>query len=186
MVKILIVCFALAALTACQADTRNYMVEDMLPDDAVYDQIPPAPSLKKKFVTGGFTYEGKQSFEVEQQSYTNWTRNFDSALARALDKAGYLSSTKAPYKISGTIVDFKLPNCLYASCDGGSAIQYIVTRTKDQSVVFSETIVVPYTKETPFSFEVQPEVMFSHGARVLAENIAHFIHLISTQPQTFK
>lgn len=181
--RYLLLSLSLLALAACeQVDKNNIPAENIYPSEALYQQINPHPPLAHSFSVGSFTYAGANEAEFIFKSKQNWLKHLDLAVEESLKKAKLLAKNqeKARYIISGEVKDFNLPNCLYGSCDGGSAINYSIEDKKGR-VLWQELVVVPYTEPVAFSIELQPHVMWDHSGRVLSENVAHMVHVLSTK-----
>jgi hypothetical protein len=167
-------------LSAC-ADDQKFSPAQMQPSDILYDQIEVPSFQKNQWTVDSFIMTDDSGWiPAERETLRNLAHDFDLAVAQALQKAGYLApeATQAKYRVSGEIMDFELPNCLYGSCDGGTTIKYRVENTKG-ALLFEEIAVVPYTKEADFALEHNIDVIYPHAAAMLGENIAHFIQFIS-------
>ena len=178
--KTLLMATLVLTLSAC-ADDQKFSPAQMQPSDILYDQIEVPSFQKTQWTVGTFIMTDDSGWiPAERETLRNLTRDFDLAVAQALQKAGYLATEakQAKYRVSGEIIDFELPNCLYGSCDGGTTIKYRVESTQG-NVLFEEIAVVPYTKEADFALEHNLDVIYPHAAAMLGENIAHFIQLIS-------
>lgn len=168
----------LLALTACE--NHPLPVELLEPQPAVYGQIEREFYLKGKIAVGEFKYQAAHKHLAPLYADTN------IAVANALRKAGYLSgdASHAPYFLTGIIKDVQNPKCLFANCDTGSAIEYTLTDTEEDVVVYHELLVVPYTYDIPL-LGGDEVMIIQHGyGGAIGNNIAHLLHVLNQKTKS--
>ena len=150
----------------------------MAADKKVYDQIDESFYLKRKITVDNVVYQGKNGRAAPL--YTNAA----AALKESLGKAGMLASEeRAPYVLNGYIKDVGVPSCFFGTCETGAAIEYTLTDTKKDKIVYEELLVVPYMSEYPIMGADMNVVMRSTVGGAVGENYAHLIHVLSDKTQ---
>jgi hypothetical protein len=169
--------FALVILTACE--NKPLPAAMLEPPAAVYGQLETGTYLTDKVAVREFKYQGKAERLAPLFLYTN------IAVSEGLQKAGLLASSpsKVKYTISGVIKDVGFPQCLFANCDTGSAIEYTMTNQKED-VVYHELLVVPYTYDIPIMGGNEVLILQQGFGGAIGNNIAHLLHVLNQKTKS--
>jgi hypothetical protein len=169
----------LVALMLAGCKMQPFSRDSMVPPEAVYAQLEPDPYLQGKVAVGGFTYRGDNSRLSEAYLHAG------EAMEKGLDKAKLLYHTvaNAPYVLSAEIRDVQAPSCFFGTCDGGAAVDYVLTERATQRVAYQDLIVVPYTFTYTVFTGSDTQRQRQGYAGAVGENIAHMMHVLTTLTQ---
>jgi hypothetical protein len=164
------------ALAAC-AKPVPIDAQRMLPSEKVYEQTSDRFYLKHKIVLGEFEYAG-----VNKQVGDVTFANFRAAVEQALRKGGYLADgDHGTYRLSGKIMEVKVPHCVFGTCESGSAIEYTLTHTGSGKIAFQQLVVVPYTMECPvfMNDSMVAQIIMKAYTETVGANIAQLIQILN-------
>lgn len=161
------------ALSACAPEPLEPV--QMVPAEAVYGQVDKNRYLSDKMIVGNVTFQ--TGAERMAPLYSNASTSLESMLLQA----GYLAKDEksARYRLDATIKDVAFPSCIFGYCETGASVEYMMTRIKDEDIVYRDMLVVPHTGEYPLMGANMALVQRHMLGAALGENYAHLLQVLS-------